>query len=65
MVGDGWGLPGTARVMPHDVKRIRLEVFDFSLPSTGGLSAGTIVRPVLTSPGVVRHSAPKKTDHEP
>ena len=41
--GDGRGRPGTARVMSHDVKRIRLEVYDFSLASTGGPSAGTIV----------------------
>jgi len=35
------GRPGIARVMSHDVKRIRLEVHDFSLASTGGPSAGT------------------------
>ena len=70
--GDGrgrpWDGPGTARVMSHDVKRIRLEVYDFSLASTGGLSAGTIapiVRLVLTFSGVVRPSAPAKTDYEP
>jgi len=40
---NGGGQPGIARVMSHDVKRIRLEVYDFSLASTGGLSAGTIV----------------------
>jgi len=27
--------------MSHDVKRIRLQVYDFSLASTGGPSAGT------------------------
>ena len=65
---DGRGRQGTARVMSHDVKRIRLEVYDFSLASTGGPSAGTmvpIVRPVLTLPGVVSPSTPKKTDYEP
>jgi len=61
---DGGGRPGTARVMSHGVKRIRLEVY-VSLASTGGPSAGTIVRPVLTSLGVVRPSTPKKTDYEP
>jgi len=30
-------------VMSHDVKRIRLEVYDFGLASAGGPSAGTIV----------------------
>jgi len=49
-------------VMSHDVKRTRLEVYNFS---TGGPSAGTMVRPVLTFPGVVRPSAPKKTGYEP
>ena len=29
--------------MSHDVKRIRLEVYDFSLAGTGSPSAGTIV----------------------
>ena len=33
----------TARVMSNDVKRVRLQVYDFSLASTGGPSAGTIV----------------------
>ena len=65
IAGDGGGLPGTARVMPPDVKRTRLEVYDFSLASTGGPNAGTAVRQVLTFPGVVRPSIPKKTDHEP
>jgi len=74
MVGDYWGPRGMARVMSHDVKRIRLPVYDFSLASTGGPSAGTIVpysspspivRPVLTFPGAVRPSTPKKTDYEP
>jgi len=41
--GDRRGPPGTARVMSHDVKRIRLEVHDFGLASTGGPSAGTMV----------------------
>ena len=36
-----------------------------SLASRGGPSAGTIVRPVLTSQGVVCPSTPKKTDYEP
>ena len=55
----------TARVMSHDVKRIRLEVYGFGWASTGGPSAGTIVRPVFTFPGVVRPSTPKRTDYEP
>jgi len=41
--GDRRGPPGTARVMSHDVKRIRLEVHDFGLASAGGPSAGTMV----------------------
>ena len=41
--GDCRGGQGTARVISHDVKRIRLEIYDFSLASTGGPSAGTIV----------------------
>jgi len=61
---NGRGPLGTARVMPYDVKRIRLEVYDLGLASAGGPSAGTIV-PVLTFPGVVCHSTPKKTDYEP
>jgi len=43
MVRDGGGLPGTARVMSHEVKTIRLEVYDLNLASTGGPSARTIV----------------------
>ena len=39
----GRGPPGTARVMSHDVRRIRSEVYDFGLASAGGPSAGTIV----------------------
>ena len=38
--GDYEGRQGTARVMSHDVthvRRIRLEVYDFSLASAGGL----------------------------
>ena len=38
---------------------------DFDLAGTEGPSARTIVRPVLTLPGVVRPSTPKKTDYEP
>jgi len=41
IAGDGRGL--RARVMSHDVKRIRLEVDDFGLASAGGPSVGTIV----------------------
>ena len=56
--GMGEGLPGTvgdygaqlgrisdmtARVISYDVKRICFEVYDFSLASTGGPSAGTTV----------------------
>ena len=41
--GQGGGRRGTARVISHDVKRIRLQAYDFSLASTGGPSAGTIV----------------------
>ena len=37
------GLSGTARVMFHEVKRIRLEVYLLNLASTGGPSARTIV----------------------
>jgi len=63
--GGGRGPPGTARVMSHDVKRIRLKVYYFSLASAGGPSAGTIVCPVLTFWGAVRPNTPKKTDYEP
>jgi len=42
-VEDGRGLQWTARVMSHEVNRIRLEVHHLNLASTGGLSAGTIV----------------------
>jgi len=41
-VGDGVGLPGMARVMSHDVKRIPL-VYDINLASARGPSARTIV----------------------
>ena len=34
---------GEARVIPHDVKIIRLEVYDFNLASAGGPSARTTV----------------------
>ena len=56
--GDGGGRPGTTRVTSHDI----------NLAGTEGPSARTIVpivRPVLTLPGVVRPSTPKKTDYEP
>ena len=43
MASDGRGRPGTARVISHDVKRIRLEVYDFSLASIGGPRDGTTV----------------------
>jgi len=58
--GDGGGLPGTARVMSHDfnLASIVLEVQALGLWSP-------TVRPVLTLPGVVRPSTPKKTDYEP
>jgi len=56
--------------MSHDVKRIRLEVYDINLDSVGGPSAratvqSPIVRPVLTFLGIVCPSTPKKTDYEP
>ena len=41
--GDCRRRPGTARVMSYDVKRIRSEVHDLILASTGGPSARTIV----------------------
>jgi len=41
--GDGKGPPGTIRVMVHDVKVTRLEVYDFGLAGAGGPSATTIV----------------------
>jgi len=43
MAGDGGGhegWQGTGRVMSHDVRRIRLEVYDFSLAGAGGPSVG-------------------------
>jgi len=43
MVRDGGGLPGTAREQSHEVKRIRLEVYDLNLASTGGPIGRTIV----------------------
>ena len=43
LVGGGGGLQGTAQVMSRDVKRIRLEVYDINLASTGGPSTRTIV----------------------
>jgi len=55
-VGDGRGRLGTARVMSHDVKRIRLEVYDFSLVSTCGPSAGTIVPYSASSPHLAGRS---------
>jgi len=42
-VGDYGGRQGTKRVISHDIKRIRLEMYDFSLASTGGPSTGSIV----------------------
>ena len=56
-----------ARVISHDVKGIRL-VYDINLavPEVQALGLSPlIVRPALTFPGVVRPSAPKKTDYEP
>ena len=41
--GDCRRRPGTARVMSYEVKRIRSEVYDLNLASTGGPSARTIV----------------------
>ena len=52
-------------MMSHDAGMICLEVYYFSLASTGGPSARTTVRPVLTFPGIVRPGTPKMTDHEP
>ena len=55
-------------MMSHDAGMVRLEVYDFSLTSAGGPSARTKVtevRPVLTSPGVVRPSTLKRTVYEP
>jgi len=59
------GRDGTARVMSHDVKRIRSEVYDFSLASTGGPSAGTIVPYSQSGPHLPGRSQPRpppKTD---
>jgi len=53
--------------MSHDAGMIPLEVYDFSLASTGGPSTRTIVPyspPVLTSPGIVPPSTPKNKDYE-
>ena len=50
MVRDGGGPPGTARVMSYEVKRIRSEVYDLNLASTGGPSARTIVPYSPSSP---------------
>ena len=68
MAGNAGGLQGTTRVMSHNRKRTRLgcmistrlvaEVQTLKLWSP-------IVGPVLTFPGVVRPSTPKKTDYEP
>ena len=54
-------------MMSHDVKRIRLEVYEFSLASTGGPSAGTIVPYSPSGPHLPGRSpsTPKKTDYEP
>jgi len=77
MMRDGRGHPGTvgdsrgtAWVMSHDAGMIRLEMYDFSLDSTGSPSARTIARYSrsglhLPVPGVVRPSTPKETGHEP
>jgi len=43
MVSGGGGLPGTTGVMSYEVKRIRLEVYDLNLASTGGPGARTTV----------------------
>ena len=53
---DYGGRPGTARVMSHDVKIIRLWVYDFSLASTGGPSPGTIAPYSLSSPHLPRRN---------
>jgi len=57
--GNGEGRQGTegdgrARVMSHGVKRIRLEVYDLNLVSTGGPSARTIVPYLYSSTGVAQ-----------
>ena len=55
---DGGGRPGTTRVMSHG--------FSLAGPKVQALRLWSpIVRPVLTLPGVVRPSTPKKTDYEP
>jgi len=51
--------------MSHNVKGIRLEVYDFSLASTGGPGTGTVVPyspsgPHLLRYHIVRPSTPKK-----
>jgi len=55
--------------MSHDAGVIRLEVYDFSLASTGGPSARTMVPYSLSDPHLPGRSRsyhpPKKTDYEP
>ena len=41
-MGDRRGPPGTTRVMSHNVKRIRLEVYDVSLICARGPSASMV-----------------------
>ena len=57
MVRDGGGLRGTARVMSHEVKRTRLEVYDLNLASTGGPSPRTIFPYSPSGPHLPERSA--------
>ena len=67
MVRDFGGQPGTAQVMSHVVKGIGLQVYDFSLATLGGPSAGTITPYSPSGPRLPGRSPsyPTKTDYEP